>query len=83
MKVDISEYLASVIEVLKAFCEEAKDLRARVSTILTFLVYKHGISQETLLEGFALGDWTALDDLLEKFQIRRQLFLPRSPRLLS
>ncbi|KAL8918427.1 MAG: hypothetical protein Q9208_007332 [Pyrenodesmia sp. 3 TL-2023] len=84
LKVDISGYLTLDAEIPKASSEEAKDLRARVSTGFPFLEYavhnvlihadsasNHGVSQASLVHDFTIDDWIRLYNLFEKFQVRR------------
>ncbi|KAL8746358.1 MAG: hypothetical protein Q9184_007755 [Pyrenodesmia sp. 2 TL-2023] len=85
LKVDTSRYLTLDAELPKASSEEAKDLRARVSTEFPFLEYavrnvlnhaeqadKHGVSQASLAHEFSIRDWVGHYNLLEKYQNRRQ-----------
>lgn len=82
--VDRSEYLPFEADLPKASSEEAKDLRARVSTRFPFLEYavrnmlihadnadKHGVSQASFLRDFRFSEWIGLYNVLEKYQVRR------------
>ncbi len=84
MTIDTSEYLPPSMVLPPASSEEAKGLRELVSKKLPFLDYAvrnvlyhanvadgQGISQKAFVERFALSKWILLDNLFEKFQIRR------------
>ena len=82
--IDTSAFLPSDMELPAASSEEAKDLRKTISQKLPFLKYAvqnvlyhadfadgQGVSQKAFVENFALSNWILLDNLFEKFQIRR------------
>lgn len=84
MKTDVSEYLPSHMPLPAASSAEAKDLRELFSKKFPFLEYAvhsvlfhannadgHGISQDEFVEEFAIGDWIMLDNLFERYQVRR------------
>ncbi|KAL8746175.1 MAG: hypothetical protein Q9184_007781 [Pyrenodesmia sp. 2 TL-2023] len=84
-KVDTSKYLTLDAKLPKASCEEAKNLRARVSTEFPFLEYavrnvlihadsadKHGVSQASLAHEFPISDWVGHYNLFERYQTRRR-----------
>lgn len=84
MKLDISDYLSPSTTLPVASTEEAKDLQRRVSARFPFLEYavrnvllhadsasEQGVSQETFIEDFNVGDWILLDNLFESYQIHR------------
>lgn len=83
-RIDTSAYLPPIMNLPVASSEEAKSLRKLVSKNLPFLEYAvrnmlyhadvadgQGISQKTFLKQFALSNWIRLDNLFEKYQIRR------------
>ena len=82
--IDTSGFLPSNVELPTASSEEAKDLRRSVPQKYPFLEYAvqnvlyhadiadgQGVSQKPFVETFALSKWILLDNLFEKFQIRR------------
>ena len=84
MMIDTSAFLPSNMELPVASSEEAKGLRKTVSQELPFLDYAvhnvlyhadvadgQGVTQKAVLEKFALSKWILIDNLFEKFQIRR------------
>jgi ankyrin repeat protein len=84
IKIDTSELLSSGIPLPIASSKEAKDLRQLAFERFPFLEYAtcnilhhadaasgHGISQKSFVENFILEDWVNLDNLFEKFEIRR------------
>ena len=84
MAIDTSEYLTPSMALPAASSEEAKSLRELVSEKLPFLDYAvrnvlyhadvadgQGISQKAFVENFGLRDWIMLDNLFEKYQVRR------------
>ena len=84
MTIDTSEFLPSSMELPVASSEEGRSLRGSISKKLPFLDYAvrnvlyhadvadgQGISQKAFLEKFALSNWIMLDNLSEKFEIRR------------
>lgn len=84
MKADVSNYLPPSGALPVASTAEAGDLRRLVSEKFPFLEYAvrnvlfhadiadgHGISQEDFVENFALGNWIMLDNLFERYQVRR------------
>ena len=84
MAIDTSEYLTPSMALPAAFSEEAKSLRELVSEKLPFLEYAvrnvlyhadvaggQGISQKAFVENFGLRNWIMLDNLFEKYQVRR------------
>ena len=84
MQIDTTGYLNRDMTLPAASSTEAKDLRELVSEKFPFLDYAvrnilfhandadgHGISQEAFVESFSIGDWIKLDNLFERFQIRR------------
>ncbi|KAL8981159.1 MAG: hypothetical protein Q9205_003973 [Flavoplaca limonia] len=86
MKIDTSEDLPRGMELPKASANRAKELRTRVSAKFPFLQYsvhnvllhadisgKHGISQEHFLKLFAKERWIRLDNVFEKYQVRRRI----------
>lgn len=86
MKIDTSEDLPRGMELPKASTNEAKELRTRVSAKFPFLQYcvhsvlyhadnaaKHGISPEHFLQRFDKERWICLDNLFEKYQVRRRI----------
>ena len=84
MTIDTSEFLPSSMELPVASSEEGRSLRGSISKKLPFLDYAvrnvlyhadvadgQGISQKAFLEKFALSNWIMLDNLFEKYQVRR------------
>ena len=84
MAIDTSEYLTPSMALPAASSEEAKSLRELVSEKLPFLEYAvrnvlyhadladgQGISQKAFVENFGLRNWIMLDNLFEKYQVRR------------
>jgi len=84
MAIDTSEYLPPSMTLQTASSEEARGLRELVSEKLPFLEYAvrnvlyhadvadgQGISQKAFVEKFALRDWIMLDNLFEKYHVRR------------
>ena len=84
MTIDTSEFLPSSMELPVASSEEGRSLRGSISKKLPFLDYAvrnvlyhadvadgQGISQKVFLEKFALRNWIMLDNVFEKFEIRR------------
>ena len=84
MEIDTSEYLTPSMALPAASSEEAKSLRELVSEKLPFLEYAvrnvlyhadvadgQGISQKAFVENFGLRNWILLDNLFEKYQVRR------------
>ena len=84
MTIDTSDYLPSSMELPAASSEEGRGLRESIPKKLPFLEYAvhsvlhhadvaegQGISQKAFLEKFALSNWIMLDNLFEKYQIRR------------
>ena len=84
MMIDTSEYLPSSMELPTASSEEGRVLRESTSKKLPFLKYAvqnvlyhadvadgQGISQKAFVKKFALSNWIMLDNLFEKYQIRR------------
>ena len=82
--IDTSDYLPSSMALPAANSENARRLRESISKRLPFLEYAvhhvlyhadvadgQGISQKAFLEKFALSNWIMLDNLFEKFQVRR------------
>ncbi|KAI4252106.1 MAG: hypothetical protein L6R42_008106 [Xanthoria sp. 1 TBL-2021] len=85
MKIDVSADLPRDMELPKASTPEAKDLRTRISMKFPFLEYavhhvlfhadhaaRHGISQELFLQYFATEQWIFLDNMFERYQVRRR-----------
>ena len=83
MKADVSKYLPPSMALPVASTFDG-DLRKLISKNFPFLEYAvrnvlfhadnadgHGISQYDFIEKFALGNWIMLDNLFEKYQIRR------------
>ena len=84
MTIDISEHLPSDIWLPSASSEDGRFLRESTPKKFPFLEYAvrnvlyhadvaegQGISQKAFLEQFALSKWIKLDNLFEKYQIRR------------
>jgi ankyrin repeat protein len=84
MRVDISEYLPLGTPLPTASSEEAAYLRRLIIDKFPFLEYAvrnvlhhadaadgYGISQDSFLESFFLGDWINLNNLFERYQVRR------------
>ncbi len=84
MTIDTSAYLPSSMALPAGNSKDAKRLLESISKRLPFLKYAvryvlchadvadgQGISQKAFLEKFALSNWIRLDNLFEKYQIRR------------
>ena len=84
MAIDTSECLPPSMALPAAFSEEAKGLRELVSEKLPFLEYAvrnvlyhadvadgQGITQKAFVENFTLKNWIMLDNLFEKYHVRR------------
>ncbi len=84
MSINISEHLYPSMALQTAFSEDAKHLRKSVSEKLPFLEYAvrnvlyhadvadgQGISQIAFVENFARRDWVMLDNILERYKVRR------------
>ncbi|KPM35907.1 hypothetical protein AK830_g10681 [Neonectria ditissima] len=83
IKLDISDYAPSSEPLPKASSNAAKDLRASLARNFPFLEYAtchifhhadsaaNGLSQDNFLEDFDLQAWIHLDNLFEKYEIRR------------
>jgi ankyrin repeat protein len=84
MKSDISNYLPPSGALPVASTPQAGDLRRLVFEKFPFLEYAvrnvlshadvadgYGISQQEFLKNFALDSWIKLDNLFEKYQVRR------------
>jgi ankyrin repeat protein len=84
MRIDVSEHLSFSTPLPTASSEEATNLRRLASEKFPFLEYVvrnilhhadaadgYGVSQDAFVEKFPLGEWIALDNLFERFQIRR------------
>ncbi|KAH7011803.1 hypothetical protein EDB80DRAFT_401564 [Ilyonectria destructans] len=83
IKLDISDHVPSDTPLPKASSVAAKDLRGSVSDKFPFLEYAtrnvlyhansagNGLPQDTFLKDFALEAWINLDNLFEKYEIRR------------
>ena len=82
--IDTSEYLPPSMTLPAANSEEAKGLRQLISEKFPFLEYAvqnvlyhadvangQSISQKAFVENFALRDWIMLDNLFEKYNVRR------------
>ncbi len=82
--IDTSPFLPPTMALPVASSEEARGLRELVSKKLPFLEYAvrnvlyhadvadgQGISQKAFVKHFALSKWIMLDNLFEKYQIRR------------
>ena len=82
--IDTSAFLPSDMELPAASSEKAKGLRESISQKWPFLKYAvrnvlyhadvadgQGVSQRAFVKNFALSKWILLDNLFEKFQIRR------------
>ncbi len=82
--IDTSPFLPPTMALPVASSEEARGLRELVSKKLPFLEYAvrnvlyhadvadgQGISQKAFVKQFALSKWIMLDNLFEKYQIRR------------
>ncbi|KAL8876643.1 MAG: hypothetical protein Q9198_005197, partial [Flavoplaca austrocitrina] len=85
MKIDMSEVLPHDTELPKASTYEGKQLRTRVSSKFPFLQYsvhsvlyhadiasRHGLSQELFLQRFAKDPWILLDNVFERYHVRRR-----------
>ena len=84
LRIDTSKYLPLATPLPSASSEEAVKLRQLASEKFPFLEYAvqnvlyhadaadgYGISQDAFLENFPLTDWVTLDNLFQKFEIRR------------
>ncbi|TVY12599.1 Vegetative incompatibility protein HET-E-1, partial [Lachnellula arida] len=84
MRIDTSEHLPFSIPLPTASSGEAKDLRQLASEKFPFLEYAthnilhhadtasgHSISQSSFVEDFFLENWINLDNLFERYQVRR------------
>lgn len=84
MGIDTSAYLPPTMALPVASSEEARRLRDLVSKKLPFLQYAvqnvlyhadvadgQGVSQKAFVKQFALSKWILLDNLFEKYQVRR------------
>ena len=84
MGLDTSAYLPPTMALPVASSEEARGLRELVSKKLPFLEYAvrnvlyhadvadgQGIPQKAFVKQFALSNWIMLDNLFEKYQLRR------------
>jgi ankyrin repeat protein len=84
MMIDSSEHLPFSEPLPIASSEEAANLRRLASEKFPFLEYAvhnvlyhadaadgYGVSQDGFVESFPLGDWITLDNLFERFHIRR------------
>ena len=84
MKADISEHVSPSMVLPMASSAEAEDLRRMISENFPFMEYTirnalfhadvadgHGISQKAFVDSFVLSDWILLDNLFEKYQVRR------------
>ena len=84
MMIDTSAFLPSNMELPVASSEDARGLRILVPQRFPFLEYAihnvlyhadvadgQGVSQKAFVEKFALSKWILIDNLFEKFQIRR------------
>ena len=84
MAIDTSEYLHPRLELPVAHSDEAKSLRELISRKFPFLKYAvrnvlyhadiadgQGISQQAFMERFTLSHWIMLDNLFEKYHVRR------------
>ena len=85
MKIDMSEGLPHGMELPKASSDEGKELRMRISSKFPFLQYsvhsvlyhadianRHGVSQELFLQRFAMDRWILLDNVFERYHVRRR-----------
>ena len=84
MGIDTSAYLPPTMALPIASSEEARGLRELVSKKLPFLEYAvrnvlyhadvadgQGISQRAFVKQFSLSNWMMLDNLYERYQVRR------------
>ncbi|KAL8875940.1 MAG: hypothetical protein Q9198_005775 [Flavoplaca austrocitrina] len=85
MKIDISEDLPHDMELPKASTDEAKELRAQISAKFPLLQYsvhnvlyhadiasRHGVPQDLFLQRFAKDPWILLDNVFERYHVRRR-----------
>ena len=85
MKIDISEDLPHGMELPRASTDEGRELRTRVSSKFPFLQYsvhsvlyhadiasRHGVSQERFLQRFVEDSWILLDNVFERYHVRRR-----------
>ncbi|KAL8891195.1 MAG: hypothetical protein Q9192_005775 [Flavoplaca navasiana] len=85
MMIDLSEDLPHGMKLPKAFTDEGKELRTRISSKFPFLQYsvhsvlyhadiasRHGVSQELFLQRFAKDPWILLDNVFERYHVRRR-----------
>jgi hypothetical protein len=84
MKADISEHLYPSAPLPTASSYEAENLRRLISKRFPFLEYAvrnvlyhadvaegGGVAQDAFIDNFPLRDWINLDNIIEKYQIRR------------
>ncbi|KAF2230381.1 purine and uridine phosphorylase [Viridothelium virens] len=84
LRVNASEYLPLTTNLPAANSEAAADLRRRANERLPLLEYavrnilhhsnaasRDGICQDSFVQGFTVQDWVLLDNLFERFQVRR------------
>ena len=84
LETDISEYVPPSIDLPVASSAEAKELRTLVSERHPFLEYAvhnvlihadiaggHGLSQKNFVNDFTLDRWIGLENLFERYQVRR------------
>ncbi|KAJ9668958.1 hypothetical protein H2201_000784 [Coniosporium apollinis] len=84
IRINLSEHVPLTEPLPTASSEEAANLRRLVSGKFPFLEYAvwhvlyhadaavgHGVSQDSFVEQFPLGEWISLDNLFERYQIRR------------
>ncbi|KAF4627618.1 hypothetical protein G7Y89_g10540 [Cudoniella acicularis] len=84
LRIDLSECLTPGISLPVASSQEAKDLRQLSAEKFPFLEYAthnvlyhadsasgYGTSQTAFMEHFCLQDWISLDNLFERYEIRR------------
>ena len=84
MMIDSSEHLPFSEPLPVASSDEAANLRRLASERFPFLEYAvrnvlhhadaadgYGVSQDSFIESFPLGDWITLGNLFERYQIRR------------
>ncbi|KAL1885609.1 hypothetical protein Plec18167_001104 [Paecilomyces lecythidis] len=92
MGINISAYLGLTDTLPKAGSNEAKHLRELATKEFPFLEYsvqhvlhhsnaseEHGLSQAAFLQRFPLGRWILLNNLFEKYEIRR--YTPHASQL--